>query len=49
MFEHGGQMARSRLRRDTGMRYALLDPIFEELARDGRIRIEEGMVALTIR
>jgi hypothetical protein len=35
-------MERSKLRRFTGMRYALLDPILEELARDGRIRIEEG-------
>jgi len=38
----GGKMERSKLRRFTGMRYALLDPILEELARDGRIRIEEG-------
>jgi hypothetical protein len=44
--EHDGQMERSRLRAATGMRYALLDPIIEELARDGRIRIEEGLVAI---
>jgi hypothetical protein len=36
---HGGKMDRSRLRRCTGMRYALLDPILKELAREGRIRI----------
>jgi hypothetical protein len=28
------------------MRYALLDPIIEELARDGKIRIEEDMITL---
>jgi hypothetical protein len=39
-------MERSRLRRHTGMRYALLDPILEELARDGKIRISEGMITL---
>jgi len=38
--EHGGQMERSRLRRYTGMRYALLDPILEELTRDGKVRME---------
>ena len=29
--EHGGKMERSRLRAATGMRYALLNPILEEL------------------
>jgi hypothetical protein len=33
-------MKQSRLRAHTGMRYALLDPIIEELARDGKVRIE---------
>jgi hypothetical protein len=33
-------MERSRLRRYTGMRYALLDPILEELTRDGKVRME---------
>jgi hypothetical protein len=42
--EHGGQMERSRLRRHTGMRYALLNPILEELARDGKIRISNEMI-----
>jgi hypothetical protein len=46
--EHGGQMERSRLRRHTGMRYALLDPILEELARDGKIKIEEGIITLIL-
>jgi uncharacterized protein (DUF362 family) len=36
-------MARSRLRRHTGMRYALLDPIREELAREGKIRIASAV------
>lgn len=44
--EHGGQMGRSRLRRHAGMRYALLDQILEDLARDGKIRIEEEIVTL---
>jgi hypothetical protein len=37
-------MERSRLRRHTGMRYALLNHILEELAREGRIRISDGMI-----
>jgi hypothetical protein len=44
--EHGGQMVRGRLRTATGMRYALLDPILEELAREGRIRVEDDMITL---
>jgi predicted transcriptional regulator len=44
--EHGGQMERSRLRRHAGMRYAFFDPILEELVREGKIRIEEGMITL---
>jgi hypothetical protein len=44
--EHDGQMERSRLRRHAGMRYALLNPILEELARDGKIRISEEMITL---
>jgi len=37
---HGGKMERSRLRAARGMRYALLNPILDELAREGRIRID---------
>ena len=37
-----GKMGQSRLRAHTGMRYALLNPILEELAREGRIRIATG-------
>lgn len=36
---HDGTMDRSRLRRCAQMRYAFLDPILAELAREGRIRI----------
>jgi hypothetical protein len=32
-------MKLSRLRRCAGMRYALLDPILEELAKDGKVKI----------
>jgi hypothetical protein len=37
-------MEQSRLRRCAGMRYALLGPILEELASDGRIRIEVDII-----
>jgi hypothetical protein len=36
---HGGKMERSKLRAATGMRYALLNPILDELMKEGRIRI----------
>jgi len=36
---NGGKMERSRLRASTGMRYALLNPIIEELSREGRIKL----------
>jgi predicted transcriptional regulator len=39
---NGGKMGRSRLRESTDMRYALLNPILEELAREGRIRMTVG-------
>jgi hypothetical protein len=45
--EHGGQMTRSRLRRDTGMRYALVDPILEELAMEGKIEISGDVISLS--
>ena len=48
---NGGKMERSRLRAATGMRYALLNPILDELARGGRIKITIGthvdLVSLT--
>jgi hypothetical protein len=35
-------MERSRLRARTGMRYAMLNPILENLVREGRIKITVG-------
>jgi hypothetical protein len=35
-------MERSRLRARTGMRYGLLNPILDELAREGRIKMTVG-------
>ena len=40
--KNGGKMERSSLRASTGMRYALLIPILEELARKERIRLILG-------
>jgi hypothetical protein len=42
----GGKTERSRLRRYMGVRYAYLNPILEELAREGRIRIEGETITL---
>jgi predicted transcriptional regulator len=36
---NGGKMERSRLRTCTGMRYALLIPILEELVQKGKIKM----------
>jgi hypothetical protein len=35
-------MERSRLRASTGMRYALLNPILDELVKEGRIKMTLG-------
>jgi predicted transcriptional regulator len=43
-----GKMERSRLRRCAGMKYALLDPILEELAREDKIRIFEESITLIL-
>ncbi len=43
---HGGNMERSRLRRCMGVGYAFLNPMLEELAREGRIRITGEMISL---
>jgi hypothetical protein len=40
--DNGGKMERGRLRARTWMRYALLNLIFEELAKEGRIKITVG-------
>jgi len=39
---NSGIMERSRLRMRMGMRYALLNPILEELAKEGRIKMIVG-------
>jgi predicted transcriptional regulator len=41
-----GRMERSRLRARTGMRYSLLNPILEELVKEGRIRISNEIIIL---
>jgi hypothetical protein len=41
-----GKMARSTLRRRVGMRLADLEPILDELAKEGRIRISGNIVSL---
>ncbi len=43
---HGGRMKRSRLGRCAGMKYADVDPILGELARDGKIRIAREMIII---
>ena len=44
-----GKMKRSNPRRRMGMRYADLNPILGELAREGRIKIEGDMITLTVK
>jgi hypothetical protein len=50
---NGGKMERSRLRARTGMRYALLNPILEELASESKIKITVGkqgdLISLIVR
>jgi len=50
LVNNGSKMERSRLRRRMGMRYALLNPILEDLAREGRIKMtvakHEDLVSL---
>ena len=42
----GGKMKRSDLRRRVSMRLAELEPILEELAKEGRIRTSGDIVSL---
>ncbi len=42
----GGKMKRSDLRRHVNMRLAELEPVLEELAKEGHIRISGDMVSL---
>jgi hypothetical protein len=41
---HGGKMERNRLRARTGMRYALMNPILDELMKEGRIMISGEII-----
>ncbi len=43
---HGSKMDRSSLRRRSLMRYAFLDPVLAELAREGRIKISGEAITL---
>jgi hypothetical protein len=43
---NGGKTERRRLRERTGMRYALLNPILEELASEGRVKLFENSVSM---
>ena len=45
----GGRMERSKLRRASGLKIALLDPILDELMKEGRISItgkDKNIIAL---
>ncbi len=44
--ENDVKLDRSTLRTMVGMRYALLDPIIEELAEEGKIKIQGEMIVL---
>jgi hypothetical protein len=46
LHEHGS-MKRSELRRRTGLRLYELEPVLEELAKEGRIRIDRGIISLS--
>ena len=46
---NGGKMERSRLRVRTGMRYAMLNPILDELMKEGKIRISDETISLAVR
>ena len=41
-------MERSRLRAATGIWYALLNPILDELMKEGRVRISGEIISLTL-
>ena len=39
---NGGKMERASLRRRIGWKYSVLDPIIDELEKEGRIKIAAG-------
>ena len=48
--DNGGKIERAYLRRRIGWRYAILDPILEELEKEGKIKVtlgqKGGMISL---
>ena len=46
LVNNGGKLERSRLRAAMGVPYAYLNPLLEELAREGRIRISGDIITL---
>jgi hypothetical protein len=44
--ERGGKMERNRLRMFTGRDYVFLNPILEELVREGKIKIADETIIL---
>jgi hypothetical protein len=46
LVNNGGKMERSRLRAAMAVPYAYLNPLLEELAREGRIRISGDIIIL---
>lgn len=46
LLENGGKLERSRLRSKTTIRYSRLNPILDELVKEGRIRITGEIVTL---
>ena len=45
---HGGKLKKSDLRRRTRLKLSELEPILEELARDGKIRIDSRNIVSLI-
>jgi hypothetical protein len=46
LIENGGKMERSQLRSKTTIRYSRLNPILDELVKEGRIKITGEIVTL---
>jgi hypothetical protein len=43
---HAGRMTLGRLRGETGMRYAIINPVLDDLRRKGKIRILDNIIEL---
>ena len=46
LLESGGKMERSRLRSKASMRYSQLNPIHDELVKEGRIKISGEIITI---